>query len=124
VYRNSPKITNPQKSTSSLPSPSNIGARSKETNLHFSYKHEVVQKEENKKLVTQQTEWPFKRWESVQEFQGIGKSTHVKHAINYELSTTGKIANLLSGSQADNKLREDLEQAANTVKQKLESDQS
>jgi cellulose synthase/poly-beta-1,6-N-acetylglucosamine synthase-like glycosyltransferase len=41
VYRNSPKITNPQKSTSSLPSPSNISARSKETNLHFSYKHEI-----------------------------------------------------------------------------------
>lgn len=41
VYRNSPKITNHQKSTSLLPSPSNIGARSKETSLHFSYKHEI-----------------------------------------------------------------------------------
>jgi ligand-binding SRPBCC domain-containing protein len=68
-------------------------------------KLEVIQKEENKKLVTKQTEGPFKRWENVQEFQGKGNSTHVKHAINYELPTTGKIANLLSGSQADNKLR-------------------
>ena len=84
-------------------------------------KLEVIQKEENKKLVTKQTEGPFKRWESVQEFQGNGNSTHVKHVINYELPTTGKIANLLSGSQADNKLRDGLEQAANTVKQKLES---
>jgi ligand-binding SRPBCC domain-containing protein len=86
-------------------------------------KLEVIQKEENMKLVTKQTEGPFKRWESVQEFQGNGNSTHVRHAVNYELPTTGKIANLLSGSQADHKLREDLEQAANAVKQKLESGQ-
>ena len=66
-------------------------------------KLEVIQKEQNKKLVTKQTEGPFKRWESVQEFQGNGNSPHVKHAISYELPTTGKIANLLSGSQADNK---------------------
>jgi ligand-binding SRPBCC domain-containing protein len=87
-------------------------------------KLEVIRKEENKKLVTKQTEGPFKRWESVQEFQGNGNSTHVKHAINYELPTTGKIANLLSGSQADNKIREGLKQAANTVKQELEYGQS
>lgn len=87
-------------------------------------KLEVIQKEENKKLVTKQTEGPFKRWESVQEFQGNGNSTHVKHAINYELPTTGKIANLLSGSQADNKIREGLKQAANIVKQELEYGQS
>ena len=84
----------------------------------------VVQKEENKKHVTKQTEDPFKRWERVQEFQGNGNSTHVRHAISYELPTTGKIANLLSGSQADNKSRDGLEQAANIVKQKLESGQS
>jgi ligand-binding SRPBCC domain-containing protein len=86
-------------------------------------KLEVTQKEENKKLVTKQTEGPFKKWESVQEFQGNGNSTHVRHAITYELPTTGKIANMLSGSHADNKIREGLEQAANTVKQKLESSQ-
>lgn len=33
-------------------------------------KLEVIQKEENKKLVTKQTEGPFKRWESIQEFHG------------------------------------------------------
>jgi hypothetical protein len=72
-------------------------------------------------IVTKQTEGP--RWESVQEFHGNGNSTHVKHAISYELPTTGKIANMLSGSQADNKIKEGLEQAAITVKQKLESGQ-
>jgi ligand-binding SRPBCC domain-containing protein len=86
-------------------------------------KLEVTQKEENKKLVTKQTEGPFKKWESVQEFQGNGNSTHVRHPITYELPTTGKIANLISGSHAYNKIREGLEQAANTVKQKLESSQ-
>ena len=55
---------------------------------------------------------------------GERNSTHVKRAINYELLPTGKIANLLSGSRADNKLREGLEPAANTVKQKLDSGQS
>ena len=48
-------------------------------------------------------------------------STHIRHSIDYELPTTGKIANTLSGSQADNKIRKGLEQAAQTVKQKLES---
>jgi hypothetical protein len=47
--------------------------------------------------------------------------THIKHSIDYELPTTGKIANKLSGSQADDKIRQSLEQAAQTVKQKLES---
>jgi ligand-binding SRPBCC domain-containing protein len=82
---------------------------------------EVVDKEQNRKLVTRQTERPFKKWESIQEFQGNGNSTHIRHSIDYELPTTGKIANMLSGSQADNKIRKGLEQAAQTVKQKLES---
>ena len=47
-------------------------------------KLEVVQKEGNKKLVTED---PFKRWESVQEFQGNGNSTHVRHVCVYELPT-------------------------------------
>jgi hypothetical protein len=42
-------------------------------------------------------------------------------ALYYELPTTGKIAKILSGSQADNKMREGLQKAAQTVKQKLES---
>src|ERR671912_2254641 len=84
-------------------------------------KLQVVDKEPNRRLVTRQTEGPFKKWESTQEFQGNGNRTHIQHAIEYELPTTGKIANTLSGSQADNKIRQGLEQAAQTVKEKLES---
>jgi ligand-binding SRPBCC domain-containing protein len=87
-------------------------------------KLEVIQKEENKKLVTTQTEGPFKSWKSVQEFQGNGNSTQIRHVIFYEFPTTGKIANILSGSQADNKIRQGLEQAAETVKKKLELGQT
>jgi ligand-binding SRPBCC domain-containing protein len=82
---------------------------------------EVADKEQNRRLVTRQTEGPFKKWESIQEFQGNGNSTHIRHSVDYELPTTGKIANMLSGSQADNTIRKGLEQAAQTVKQKLES---
>jgi ligand-binding SRPBCC domain-containing protein len=82
---------------------------------------EVADKEQNRRLVTRQTEGPFKKWESIQEFQANGNSTHIRHSVDYELPTTGKIANTLSGSQADNKIRKGLEQAALTVKQKLES---
>jgi ligand-binding SRPBCC domain-containing protein len=83
---------------------------------------QVIDKEQNRRLVTQQIQGPFKKWESIQEFQGSdGRRTHVRHVIDYELPTTGKIANMLSGSQADNKIREGLQQAAQTVKQKLES---
>lgn len=86
-------------------------------------KLQVVDKEPNRKLVTRQTEGPFKMLESVQEFQGTGNRTHIRHAIEFELPATGKIANTISGSQADNKMRQGLEQAAQTVKQKLESSQ-
>ena len=83
---------------------------------------EVTQKEENKRLVTRQTEGPFQSWESVQEFQSNGNnSTRVNHTINYELPTTGKIANFLTGSQAEEKIRQGIEQAAQTVKSKLEA---
>ena len=83
---------------------------------------EVVQKEQNKRLVTKQTDGPFQIWESIQEFQSNeNNSTNVNHTINYELPTTGKIANVLTGSQAENKIRQGIEQAAQTVKQKLES---
>jgi|SRR4051794_18895834 hypothetical protein len=92
---------------------------------------EVVQKEQNKRLVTKQAkEGPFQRWTSIQEFQSGGSgnittkttTTLVNHIINYELPTTiGKIANVLTGSQAENKIRQGLEQAAQTVKQRLES---
>ena len=86
-------------------------------------KLQVVDKEANRKLVTRQTDGPFKKWESIQEFQGNGNTTHIRHTIEYELPTSGKIANTLSGNQADNKIKQGLEQAAQTVKQKLESGQ-
>ena len=83
---------------------------------------EVVQKEQDKRLVTKQTEGPFQQWESTQEFQSNGNnSTRVNHTINYELPKSGKVANFLTGSQAENKIRQGIEQAAQTVKQKLEA---
>jgi ligand-binding SRPBCC domain-containing protein len=87
---------------------------------------EVIDKEQNKRLVTRQIEGPFKRWESIQEFQDSNNgnsisATHIRHTIDYELPAAGKIAYLLSGSQADNKIREGLQQAAQIVKQKLET---
>jgi ligand-binding SRPBCC domain-containing protein len=84
---------------------------------------EVAEKEHNKRLVTRQTEGPFKKWESVQEFQGDNNQTHVRHVIDYELGTLDKAGNFVTGSQADNKIRQGLEQAAQTVKQKVESQQ-
>ena len=83
---------------------------------------EVVKKEQNRRLVTKQTEGPFQKWDSIQEFQNSGNnSTRVTHTINYELPTTEKIANVLTGSQAESKIRQGIEQAAQTVKQRLES---
>jgi ligand-binding SRPBCC domain-containing protein len=86
---------------------------------------EVTEKEQNKRLVTQQKEGPFKSWSSRQEFNqsnGGGQgTTHIRHVIDFELPTTGKIANFLSGDQAKNKIQQGLQQAAQTVKQKLES---
>ena len=82
---------------------------------------EVTDKEQNRRLATRQTQGPFKKFESIQEFQGNGSITHIKHTIEYELPTTGKVANILTGSQADKKIKQGLEQAAQTVKQKLES---
>jgi ligand-binding SRPBCC domain-containing protein len=83
---------------------------------------EVTEKEQNKRLVTQQKEGPFKSWASRQEFTQSGQgTTHIRHIIEFELPTTGKIANFLSGDQAKNKIQQGLQQAAQTVKQKLES---
>ncbi|HJU58818.1 MAG TPA: SRPBCC domain-containing protein [Nitrososphaeraceae archaeon] len=86
---------------------------------------EVTEKEQNKRLVTQQKEGPFKSWSSRQEFNqsngGRQGTTHIRHVIDFELPTTGKIANFLSGDQAKNKIQQGLQQAAQTVKQKLES---
>ena len=82
---------------------------------------EVVDKEQNKKLVTRQTQGPFKRWESIQEFQNGQKNyTLVIHTIEYELPTTGKIGNILTGSQAEEKIKQGIQQVDQTIKQKLE----
>ena len=83
----------------------------------------VIEKEQNKRLVTEQKEGPFKQWKSIQVFEqgNNGNNTNVRHEIEYELPTTGKIANFLSGDQANNKIQQGLQQAAQTVKQKLES---
>ena len=102
------------------------GSEMKVTGQYMGKKDEmtlkVIEKEQNKRLVTKQTEGPFQRWDSIQEFQSSGNnSTKVNHTINYELPTTGKIANALTGSQAENKIRQGIEQAAQTVKQRLES---
>lgn len=83
-------------------------------------KLQVAEKEQDRRLVTRQTEGPFKKWESIQEFQGDQNKTHVKHSIEYELPTTGKVAEALSGSSAETKVRQGLQQSAETVKQKLE----
>ena len=83
---------------------------------------EVTQKEQNKRLVTRQTDGPFESWESVQEFQNNGNtSTMVSHTINYKLHTASKIGNFLTGNQAEEKISQGLEQAAQTVKSKLET---
>ena len=67
---------------------------------------EVSDKEQNKRLITEQKDGPFKSWISTQEFnQSNGQSTHIRHIIEYELPTTGKIANFLTGDQAENKIQ-------------------
>lgn len=68
---------------------------------------EVAQKDPNNRLVTRQTDEPFQSWGSIQEFQNNGDTTTVvSHTINYELPTTRKIANILTGSQAEDKIRQ------------------
>ena len=82
---------------------------------------EVVEKGQNRRFDTKQTESPFQKWESTREFQGNGdKSTRVTHAINYELPAMGKIANFLSGSRAEGKIRQGIRQSDQAVKQNLE----
>ncbi len=82
---------------------------------------QVAEKEQNRRLVTRQTDGPFKRWESIQEFQGDNNRTNVRHIIDYELPTGGKVADMFTGGQADDKIKSGMEQAAQTVKRNLES---
>jgi ligand-binding SRPBCC domain-containing protein len=79
-----------------------------------------AEKEENRRLVTRQVDGPFKKWESIQEFEGDNNRTHVRHIIDYEMPTTGKVADFFSGGKADDRIRQGLEQAIQTVKGKLE----
>lgn len=83
---------------------------------------ELVQKEQNKRLLTRQTKGPFQSWESIQEFQSNGNTpTMVIQTINYELPTTGKIANFLTGSKVEDKIKQGLEQSGQAVKTKSET---
>jgi ligand-binding SRPBCC domain-containing protein len=82
---------------------------------------QVIEKWPNKKFITKQVEGPFKKWESIQEFQDANNATHIKHSVEYELPMTGRIVNLVSGKEAENKIRSGLEQAVQTVKHKMES---
>lgn len=52
---------------------------------------EVTEKEQNKRLVAQQKEGPFKSWASTQEFNqsNDGQGTHIIHIIDVELPTKG-----------------------------------
>lgn len=45
----------------------------------------------------------------------------VNHTINYELPITGKIANVLTGRQSENKIKQGIGRAAQTIKKRLES---
>lgn len=81
---------------------------------------QVVEKTPNSRLVARQTQGPFQRLESIQEFQGDAKHTRVRHIIDYELPTSGKFANFVTGNQADDRFRSGMKQAAEAVKQNLE----
>ena len=62
---------------------------------------EATDKEQNKRLIIQQKEWPFKSYINRQEFnQSNRQGTRIRHVIEYELYTTGKIVNFLLGDQA------------------------
>jgi ribosome-associated toxin RatA of RatAB toxin-antitoxin module len=71
---------------------------------------EVTDKEQNKRLVTEQKESLFKLWKSRQEFEQRNRTTmYIRYIIEYELPNTGKIANFLSGDQAKNKIQQGLQ---------------
>jgi ribosome-associated toxin RatA of RatAB toxin-antitoxin module len=82
---------------------------------------QVTDKEQNKRLVTEQKIGPFKYCKSTQKFNRNQNNTYVRHSIDYELPTSEKIVNFFSGDQANNKLEQGLQQAAQTGKQKLKS---
>jgi len=81
----------------------------------------VTEKRPNNKFMTKQTEGPFKKWESIQEFQGNDNKTHIKHTIDYELPTTGKILRIVTHKDADKQIREGMEEYIQALKYKMES---
>ena len=80
----------------------------------------VTEKRPNDKFMTKQTEGPFKKWESIQEFQSRGNMTHVKHTIDYELPTTGKLLKMVTHKDADKKIRDGMEGYIQSLKYKME----
>ena len=82
---------------------------------------EVVEKEQNKRLVPRQTVSFPKMGKHAKVPKQWNNSTWITRAINYELPNTGKIANFISGSQGEDKIRQGIIQAAPSVKQNLES---
>lgn len=82
----------------------------------------VTERLPNSRFETKQTEGPFKKWDSVQEFEKKGDDTTlVKHTVNYELPATGKVFRMVSHRDADAKLREGLEQYIQSLKHRIES---
>jgi ligand-binding SRPBCC domain-containing protein len=95
---------------------------------HYSGKDEemrmmVIERWPNSKFETKQTEGPFKKWDSVQEFRGDNNMTHIKHTIDYELPTAGKILRLVSHRDADAKIREGMEEYIQNLKHRFDSSQ-
>jgi ligand-binding SRPBCC domain-containing protein len=81
----------------------------------------VTESRPNNKFMTKQTEGPFKKWESIQEFQGGDNKTHIKHTIDYELPATGKILRIVTHKDADKKIREGMEEYIQALKYEMES---
>jgi ligand-binding SRPBCC domain-containing protein len=81
----------------------------------------VTERWPNAKYTTRQTEGPFKKWESVQEFEERNGTTRVRHTINYELPRSGKILKMVHHNDADHKLQEGMEGYIRTLKFKMEA---
>lgn len=104
----------------------NEGAEMKVEGEYMKTKHDmIVEVKEylpNKRLITEQKDGPFEKWTSIQEFVENGENhTFVRHVIEYELPTTGKILNFISGNDVKKKLQEGLEQSSQVVKQIIET---
>ncbi|MEO9321608.1 MAG: SRPBCC family protein [Nitrososphaera sp.] len=81
----------------------------------------VTEKWPNGKIRTKQTEGPFKKWESIQEFEGHDNVTNLRYTIRYELPRTGRFMKMVSHSDGDHIMRQGLEDYIQNVKHKMES---